>query len=190
MNQQRVIQDQILIYDQEDLIDIRFGDVEKYHGSQFIAMAAVAFKALQLAFAHLSPSTPPKRGDVVILSGHPGKGIRDAFEMVTRVVTRGGYTVDKSRPKGRMNPNADFSYSFLISLAGGQADIVLKEGVIPNRFYELFGLVWGPTPTEDEKREFLALKRSIAKAIVPRPASELFTIEVTSAPAESRTVNA
>lgn len=176
----------ILIQDEEDLIEIRFDDVEKYHGQSAIAGAAIAFKALQAAFSELFPLAPPKREEIAVTSGHPGPGVRDAMEMVTRAVTRGGYTVDTLRPKGRWNPYRDLSFSFLIEAADGRrAEVVLKEGVLPRRFFELLDFVRRAAATQEEKRELRELKRALADQLLSRPASELFTIEATSTARES-----
>ncbi len=100
--------ERIEIKDREETIVISFADTEKYHGSYAIAGAAVAFKILQVAFAELFPDRTPRREDITIISGHPGPGIRDAFEMVTRVVSRGAYTVDATRQKAGC-PSHDLS---------------------------------------------------------------------------------
>lgn len=178
----------IVIKDHQDTIEISFEDIEKYHGQGFIAMAAVTFKAMQAAFDALFPDGPPQREEISILTGHPGQGVRDAFEMVTRAVTRGNYTIDTKRTQARLNPNADMSYSFdIIAIDGRRAEVVLKEGVLPNRFFELFQMVRRvPRSKKDQqeldrlKREFDRLKRGIAAQILVKATSELFTVKVIS----------
>lgn len=178
----------IIIKDRQDTIEISFEDIEKYHGQGFIAMAAVTFKAMQAAFAELFPDVPPQREEISVHTGHPGQGVRDAFEMVTRAVTRGKYTIDTKRTQARLNPNADMSYSFdIIAIDGRRAEVLLKEGILPNRFFELFKTVRRvPISNKDQqeldglKQEFDKLKREIAAQILVRPTSELFTVKVIS----------
>lgn len=183
----------IVIKDHQDIIEIGFDDIEKYHGQGFIAMAAVTFKAMQAAFQALYPDRPPQREEISIHTGHPGQGVRDAFEMVTRAVTRCAYTIDKSRPQARLNPNADMSYSFDIIAANiGRAEVVLKEGVLTDRFFELFKAVRQVPNSNAEqqelnkfKQEFDQLKRALAAQIIVKPISELFTVKV-SVPADAK----
>lgn len=180
--------DKISIKDRHDTIEIGFEDIEKYHGQGFITMAAVTFKAMQAAFAALFPDELPRREEISIHTGHPGQGVRDAFEMVTRAVTRGTYTIDTTRPQARLNPGVDISYSFDIIASGGRhAEVALKEGVLPPRFFELFKAVRHVPNSDSEqqeldqlKHEFDQLKRALAAQIRVRPASELFTVKVST----------
>lgn len=177
--------EKIIIKDQETPIEISFAEVEKYHGQGAIAGAAIAFKVLHAAMAQLFPGGGAKREEVSITSGHPGPGFRDAFELVTRAVTRGAYTVDRTRPKGRLNPYSDLSYSFDVEVSDGRrAEVVLKEGILPRRFFDLMDAISRGEASEEERRlELPTLKRTIAAQILPRPASELFLVEVIHADA-------
>src|SRR5262245_29875695 len=113
----------IRVMAEEEPIEIGFPMVAAYHGQSALAMAAMVFQAMRAAFAVLSPDKPPARGDISIVSGHPGPGVRDSFEAVTRAVTRGAYTVDRSRPEARLAPGHDISYSFRIAIGGRTAEI-------------------------------------------------------------------
>lgn len=184
----RSMNDKIVIKDHRDTIEIGFEDIEKYAGQEFIAMAAVTFKAIQAAFEALFPDSPPQREEISIQSGHPGQGVRDAFEMVTRAVTRSAYKVDTTRPQARLNPGVDISYSFDITTADGRrVEVALKEGVLPARFFELFKAVRRVPNSNSEqaeldrlKQEFDQLKRTLAAQIRTRPTSELFTLRVSA----------
>lgn len=181
--------DKIVIKDHQDTIEIRFEDIEKYHGQAFITMAAVTFKAIQAAFAVLFPDGPPQREELSILTGHPGQGVRDSFEMVTRAVTRGAYTVDTTRPQARLNSGVEISYSFdIVTVDGRRAEVVLKEGILPARFFELFKAVRRTPNTSNEQQELEQLKleldqlkRALAAEIIWRPASDLFTVNTSNA---------
>lgn len=160
---------------EEDVIEIGFDAVAAYHGQAALAMLAVTFQALRLALGTLSPSVPPRRGDISILSGHPGPGVRDAFEFVTRAVTRNAYVVDRSLPEGRLVPGANISYSFRITVADRTVILGLRPDALPQRF---FTLNFTPFRSPEEERELSALKRSIAKDVLARPAEALFTLAV------------
>lgn len=167
----------IVVKDRQDTIEIGFDDVEKYHGWGSIAGAAVAFKALQAAFTELFPDQPAPREEIAITSGHPGPGVRDAIEMVTRAVTRGAYTVDTTRPQARWNPYRALSFSFIVAAADGRrAEVVLREGVLPARFFDLLEAVLLPDSGK-ERQELDQLKRALADEIMGPPASEIFTVD-------------
>ncbi|PZA11719.1 hypothetical protein DNX69_11390 [Rhodopseudomonas palustris] len=162
----------LTIAGEEDLIDIRFDAVAAYHGQSALAMLAVTFQALRLMLPVLSPERPPRRADLVVTSGHPGPGVRDAFEFVTRAVTRGVYTVDRSLPHARLCPGADMSYSWRVSAGDRSVGAALRSGVVPDRFFELIGR--GAARSDDENAELSALKRRVADDVLATAPDTLF----------------
>ena len=76
-------------------ITFSFDDMMRYHGPGSPGGVAVAFKAMQRAFAVLSPDEPPQRRSIVVRTAFRGPGGRDGFEAVTRAVTDGRFTVDR-----------------------------------------------------------------------------------------------
>ena len=173
--------DNITIVDDGDVLEIGFADVYRFHGPGSLAGAAVGFKALQAALAALFPDAPPTRTELSIISGHPGPGVRDAFELVCRAVTRKAYLVDTTRPLARWNPFKGLSFSFLVKVADGRsAEAVLKEGVLPHRFFELLHLVALPEATAARQDELRRLKKSLAAQIVGTPSDALYTVTTAS----------
>ena len=69
----------IKIYDREDLLEISFEDIRKYHGTAAYMAIGVGFRVIQAAFDALYGDAIPNRKDISILSGHGGPGFRDAF---------------------------------------------------------------------------------------------------------------
>jgi hypothetical protein len=165
----------IAVMAEEELIHIGFPMVAAYHGQAALAMAAVTFQAMRAAFAALSPGTPPARRDITIVSGHPGPGVRDSFEAVTRALTRGAYTVDRALPEARLVPGHDISYSFRITLGARTAQIALRPGALPERF---FALNFGGARSPEQERELSQLKRSIAAQVLGASFDDLFTLQM------------
>lgn len=165
----------ITIMGEEDLIEINFEAVATYHGQGALAMLAVTFRAIEVALKALSPDQPPERGAVTIVSGHPGPGVRDCFEFVTRAVTRGVYTVDRSLPDARLVPSADISYSFRVMLGGKTAEIAVLPDALPQRF---FTLTFNPLRTPAEEVEARRLRKSIASDVLAASADQLFDLRV------------
>jgi hypothetical protein len=166
----------ITVMGEEDPIEINFGAVAAYHGQGALAMLAITFRALELALKTLSPDRPAKRSDITILSGHPGPGVRDCFEFVTRAVTRGVYTVDRSLPKARLAPPpADLSYSFRVTIGGRAAEIAVLPGALPARF---FALTFNPNRTAEEDAEARALRKAIAVDVLAASAEKLFELDI------------
>ena len=97
-------------------IPVPFEAVMAYHGHGALAMLALIFQGLRGALARLeTDGAPIPRGELSVVSGHPGPGVRDAIEFATRAVTRGCYQVDLSLPEARYSQAADKSYSFWLT---------------------------------------------------------------------------
>lgn len=163
----------ITVVAEEGPIEIDFPMVAAYHGQSALAMAAMVFQAMRATFALTSPDKPVARRDISIVSGHPGPGVRDAFEFVTRAVTRGAYTVDRSLPEARFVPGHDISYSFRITVAGKTTEVALLPDALPARFFEL---VFTKSRTAEQESELSDLKRSIAKDVLAKEPGTLFAI--------------
>ncbi|KPF99907.1 hypothetical protein IP86_08085 [Rhodopseudomonas sp. AAP120] len=162
----------ITVEGEEELIHIPYDAVAAYHGQAALAMLAVTFQALRLMLPALSPQRPPRRVDLVVISGHPGPGVRDAFEFVTRAVTRGVYTVDRALPQARLCPGVDMSYSWRVLAGDRHIGAALRCGVVPERFFEL--IARGSERSEAETAELSVLKRSIADDVLAASPDALF----------------
>ena len=71
-----------------------------YHGPRSPGGVAMAFKVIQRAFDRAVPRRTAQRRSVVVRTAFRGPGARDGFEAVTRAVTDGRYTVDRSAGAG------------------------------------------------------------------------------------------
>ena len=134
----------IHVMGEEEPIEIGFASVMAYHGQAALAMLAITFQGLRATLPRLSPVSVPQRSDITVVSGHPGPGVKDAFEFVTRAVTRNAYTVDRSLPEARLNPKADISYSFRVTLDHRTLSAALRPNVLPARFFRI-ELHWSRT---------------------------------------------
>ena len=74
-----------------------FDDLMRYHGPGSPAGVANAFKVLQRAFAPAVARTHRRTAErIVVRTAFRGPGARDGIEAVTRAVTDGRYTVDRT----------------------------------------------------------------------------------------------
>lgn len=151
---------------EEEAIVLTWPALAAYHGQGALAMLALTFQALNGMLA-LLPAIP-RREEIAVLSGHPGPGVRDAFEFVTRAVTRGAYTVDRTLPAARFNPHGPMSYSFRLTVGARTVSAELRDGILPPRFFALFK---GGDPAE-----LGALKRRIAADALAADPADLFVL--------------
>lgn len=90
--------DSLIVTDHGTTLDFTYEDALHYHGPQAPGGVAHAYKVLERALGVLGGEGSVERRELVVTTAHGGPGVRDAFELVTRAVTEGRYTVDSSWP--------------------------------------------------------------------------------------------
>lgn len=177
----------ILIYDEDELLEITMEDVGKYHGDICVCLA-IGFRATKLAISKLWSGEVPKRGDFKIISACPTPGSKDAFEFITRVITRekgNDFNLMLSEGTDIKNMSKDnYSFTFVRKSNNEQIKIRVKEGLFPKGFFELrkkvkFNI---PTPaTPDEKKIFKHAKQKLRDLLLYFwPADKIFDFEMVS----------
>jgi hypothetical protein len=150
-----------------------FDDVMRYHGPGSPGGVAVAFKALQRAFDLLSPGTPPERRAVTVRTAFRGPGARDCFEAVTRAVTDGRFTVDRTllrTDRGRLLED----FVFEIGLDGAAVTLLLRDGFVEDEFIDL---ARAERRTEAQELRLDALKAQLAQRVMAASADRVFSFE-------------
>ena len=158
------------VADGRRIIAFTFDDMMRYHGPHSPAGVAMAFKVMQRAFDQLSPGVPPARRTVAVRTAFRGPGARDGFEVVTRGVTEGRYTVDRSMSRsdrGRLLED----FVFELSIGERATTVLLRDGFVTDTFIDL-------ARTENRSAEQEArlddLKADLAQRVMATPAAELF----------------
>ena len=85
----------ICVRDEEGVISFNREDLIRYSGQGHLIASALIMRLFSDAFARLSPSAPPLRRDIRVLSAFPGLGVRDHVELLTRAGTDKRYFLDK-----------------------------------------------------------------------------------------------
>lgn len=167
----------IRVRDGRELLEIGFEDLLKYHGSVALMALAVGFRVQQAAFGELFGTEPPERRTLSVLSGHAGPGFRDAFEFITRAVTRGAYRVDTEYPQGQYDPYRAQGYAFVVTAEDGSAaEVVLKPDFLPTVFYDYLRKGRERTLTAEDVEAFDLLKRTLAEKALRLSQQELLTV--------------
>jgi hypothetical protein len=165
--------DAIVVQERGQHIMFTFDDVMRYHGVHSPGGVAVAFKAMQRAFAILSPEEPPPRWEVMVRTAFRGPGARDCFEAVTRAVSDDRYTVDRSlarADRGRLLED----FVFEVTVGERNVTLLLRDGYVTAEFIDL-ARAQGRTDAEEARLD--ALKAQLARHVIGTPAADVFDIE-------------
>lgn len=153
-------------------IAFTFDDMMRYHGPHSPAGVAMAFKVMQRAFGHLSPGVPPPRRFVAVRTAFRGPGARDGFEAVTRGVTEGRYTVDRSllrADRGRLLED----FVFEVSIGDRTTTLLLRDGFVTDEFIDLART---ENRTAEQEARLDELKAELAQRVIATPATDVFDI--------------
>jgi hypothetical protein len=153
-------------------IAFTFDDMIRYHGPHSPAGVAMAFKVMARAFAELSPGVAPPRRSVVVRTAFRGPGARDGFEAVTRAVTDGRYTVDRSllrADRGRLLED----FVFEVTIGDRTTTLLLRDGFVTDEFIDLART---ENRTTEQERRLDGLKADLARRVMATPAVDVFDV--------------
>jgi len=142
----------------------------RYHGPHSPAGVAMAFKVMQRAFDQLSPGVPPARRSVAVRTAFRGPGARDGFEVVTRGVTEGRYTVDRSMLRSDRGHLLE-DFVFELSIGERATTVLLRDGFVTDAFIDLART---ENRTAEQEARLDDLKADLAQRVMATPAAELF----------------
>lgn len=167
----------IQIYDREDLLEIEFQDIRKFHGTRAYMTIGIAYRMAEAAFEALYGEDVPERSDISILAGHGGPGFRDAFEFITRAATRGEYEVDTAYPMAQYDPYRPTSYAFVFKRKSGEeVEVSLKKEFLPTVFFEFLKKGREEVFTPEEYEEFEKMKEQLCMRALELPLDELIEV--------------
>lgn len=169
----------ITVSDNGHLITLDYAGLLDYHGGGAVAGATMGFRVMQAAARELAgPMQHMERNNLYVVSGHPGPGYRDAFEYVTRCVTRQRFELQTDLPGGRLSPYQSYAYQFLITdtHAGKQVTVSVSECILPKRFFEVLRDLRKSKLDKDLTNELEKLKHDIAHEVLALPLDNLFQV--------------
>ncbi|MCW3016354.1 MAG: hypothetical protein JWO02_3446 [Solirubrobacterales bacterium] len=168
--------DTITVLDQGQPIAFSFEDMMKYHGPGSPGGVAHAFKVLERALPFLAGDGPPERREITVQTAFGGPGARDAFELVTRGVTEGGYVVDASLARPERGPTLE-RFVFRVGYRNQAVTLIVREGYVTDEF---IALARNEQRTTEEDRRLGQLKREMAYRVMSAAAGDVY--EVVEAP--------
>jgi hypothetical protein len=149
-----------------------FDEMLKFHGPLAPGGVAHAFKVMERAFPILAPEGRVERREITIETAFGGPGARDGFEMVTRAVSEGRYTVDPrlARPeRGRTLER----YVFKVSNRGRSVTLIIRPGYVRDEYISLSGQA-DRSPEQEDR--LAVLKLEMAARIMSAPAVDVYDV--------------
>ncbi len=161
------------VLDEGVLLVCNFEEMLRYSGPGSPAGVAMAFKAMELAFALLSPDGPPERRRMVVETAFRGPGARDGFEHVTRALTEGRYLVDAGLERPERGVTLE-QFVFRIRYGDAAVTLLVREGQVSDEFVTV---ARKPDRTPAEEDHFTALKQAMCERLLASDPHDIFEVE-------------
>ncbi len=150
-------------------------DLLLFHGPASPGGVAIGFQVLARALPLLAASlqAPCERRTLRIRTPFPGPGARDAFEMTTRAVSDGRFTLDPDLARPDLGRTRE-RFVFAVTHRAAEVTLTLNDGFVTEEFVDLVA-VDGRTP--EQERHLDALKLDLAQRVLAVPATAVFAAE-------------
>lgn len=169
----------IRIMDEGKLLELDYDGAMTGHMGSLWWGTAVGYRAMQVAAIALSQDELWSRDNLYIVTGHPGGGVADSVNYVTRVVERNRYKIVRDQGAG-MGCHSGMKYDWWVTDGKKTAGVRLREDFVPDTFYTLADRLGKPTTTAEDNKAFDIFKVNLSAKVWVAPLSESFSVEVTN----------
>jgi hypothetical protein len=169
----------LTVVDQGQELAFTFADLMRFHGPHSPGGVAHAFKVLEVALPLLEDGGPCERRALTIRTAFGGPGARDGFELVTRAVSDGRYTVDSALARPELG-RARERFVFELGAGSRTVTLVLREGHVSDEFIDL---ARAARRTPEQEARLTELKEDMARRLTALPAHEVYDATVEAADA-------
>jgi hypothetical protein len=163
----------LTVFEDGHKLEYSFNDLVKYHGPGYPGGITHAFKVMERCFPVLAPDGYLERRKIEIDTSFGGPGGRDSFEMVTRVVTRGAYNVDKSLGDPWKDDGFRSNYFFRLKYEDRSVSVIIKPGHLRDEFFSF------PPPaeqTDNQKLQVAWLKQEMTDRLMALDARAIYDV--------------
>jgi hypothetical protein len=159
------------------LIELDYDGAMSAHAGSLWWGTAVAYRAMQVVAAALSRDGLWSRDQLTVVTAHPGGGVRDAVNYVTRAVEQKRFTVVSDKDCG-MRCNSTMKYEWWVSDGEKTAHVALRSDFVPWNFYLLMDRLGKPDTTDADKAAFDIFKVNLSAKIWNYPLMESYSVSV------------
>lgn len=165
----------IRIADDGEVLTLDYQEATAVHQRSLWWGTAVGYRAMQMAAVALSADRLWSRDRLSVVSGHPGQGVLDALNYVTRCGDRNRLTVlENANCVSRCN--SEMKFEWWVSDGQQTAHVALREDFVPLEFYKIIDRrVYNETLADDDKA-FELFKVNLSARIWVAPLQENFSV--------------
>ena len=166
----------IQIADKGKILTLDYDGARASHGGDALWGVAVGFRAMQVAADKLSQTKLWERDRLSVVSGHPGPGVRDAINYVTRCVERRRFSLFEDQA-GATNCSRDMKYEWWLSNDQTAVAVILRSDFVPELFFNLLDRLGSEQELAKDRSQLDALKADLEARIWHEPLAVSFRAE-------------
>ena len=137
---------------------------------------AVGYRAMQVAAEALSDKYLWDRNGLIVVSGHPGPGVIDSLNYVTKCVDNNRCTIMQN-PNCSNRCNSEMTFDWWVCDQEKTAHVSLRKDFVPRDFYELIDRRAYNENTAEDDRIFELYKVNLSTRIWNASLEENFSVE-------------
>lgn len=166
----------IQIADKGEVLTLDYAGARASHLGDASWGVAVGFRAMQAAAEKLSETNLWERDRLTVVSGHPGPGVRDAINYVTRCVERHRFSLFEELA-GRTMCSRDMKYEWWLGDGQTAVAVRLRPDFVPERFYDLLDRLGSEQEQAKDRSQLDALKAELESRIWQEAIAASFRVE-------------
>jgi len=144
---------------------------------------SVGFRALQFAGLKLSEDALWDRESLSVVSGHPGPGVKDAIEFVTRCISRRRFRL--SNPVKHQRCSREMRFEWWVSEDQSTIEVRLRADFVPEEFFVVLDRLRTPLEKSGDRKRFEDFKHSLSDQLWREPLESLYCVRNVSVPLTS-----
>lgn len=166
----------VRIADGDDVVTLDYQGSMTNHTSSLWWGTAVGYRAMQMAARALSDEYLWSRDNLIMVSGHPGPGVIDSLNYVTKCKDRGTLTVMQN--EGCENRcNSEMLYEWWVCDGEKTAHVILRDDFVPQEFYQLVDHLMYDDTTDEDQRRFELFKVNLSSRVWVAPLDDSFSVK-------------
>jgi hypothetical protein len=162
----------ITIADKGKPLHLEYQGLLAYHGGGAVLGATIGFRVLQGVAKILSANELWDREKLQVVSEHPGPGVRDAMEYVTRCVIRNRYKVISDQT----TCNSKVKFQWRVDDGRQTVRAKLREGILPAHFFQLLDRIGNDKGGPGDREELEGLKQTLSLMVMEKSLDTLFEL--------------
>ena len=167
---------EITIADNGKLVELNYSGLEDFHTGDSWFGCTVGYRAMQIASVNLSTKTIWERDNLYIVSAHPGNGVLDAIEFVTCCISKNRFNLTP-KVADKTHCSRDMEFEWWVSDGRTTINIKLRNGIIPDSFYDLLDRINSDLADSKDKNDFSNIKLNLSAHLWQISHQSSFSIE-------------